>query len=59
MSTSPNWDLRGVAIDVGLVYDLGRDLASSRRWPEWKADSEFKATRDKSTEELAARQYDT
>jgi Zn-dependent M28 family amino/carboxypeptidase len=45
---SANWDLRGIAIDVGLVHDLGRDLANSRRWPDWKADSEFKATRDKS-----------
>jgi Zn-dependent M28 family amino/carboxypeptidase len=44
---SASWDLRGAAIDIGLVYDLGRDLANSRRWPEWKADSEFKATRDK------------
>ena len=41
------WDLRGVAIDVGLVYEIGRDLANSRRWPEWHADSEFKALRDK------------
>ena len=38
---------RGVAIDVGLVYEIGRDLANSRRWPEWHADSEFKALRDK------------
>ena len=44
---SAAWDLRGIAIDIGLLYDLGRDLASSRRWPEWKPDSEFKATRDK------------
>ena len=44
---SPTWDLRGMAIDVGLIYELGRGLASSRRWPEWKADSEFRATRDK------------
>jgi Zn-dependent M28 family amino/carboxypeptidase len=44
---SASWDLRGAAIDIGLVYDLGRELANSRRWPEWKADSEFKATRDK------------
>jgi hypothetical protein len=39
--------MRGIAIDVGLVHDLGRDLATSRRWPDWKADSEFKGTRDK------------
>jgi len=44
---SSSWDLRGVAIDIGLFYDLGRELANSRRWPDWKADSEFKATRDK------------
>jgi Zn-dependent M28 family amino/carboxypeptidase len=44
---SPGWDLRGVAIDVGLAYELGRDLANSRRWPEWKPDSEFKALRDR------------
>jgi Zn-dependent M28 family amino/carboxypeptidase len=45
---SPQWDLRGVAIDVGLAYQLGRDLANSRRWPEWHNDSEFKAIRDRS-----------
>ncbi len=44
---SAAWDMRGIAIDVGLLYDLGRDMATSRRWPEWKADSEFKALRDK------------
>jgi Zn-dependent M28 family amino/carboxypeptidase len=45
---SSNWDLRGVAVDLGLAYQLGRDLASSRRWPEWHKDSEFKGIRDKS-----------
>ncbi len=45
---SASWDLRGVALDIGLLYELGRDMANSRRWPEWKADSEFKALRDKS-----------
>jgi Zn-dependent M28 family amino/carboxypeptidase len=44
---SAAWDLRGLAIDMGLMYEMGRDLANSRRWPEWKADSEFKALRDK------------
>ena len=45
---SSSWDLRGVVIDVGLLYQIGRDLATSRRWPEWHRDSEFKALRDKS-----------
>jgi Zn-dependent M28 family amino/carboxypeptidase len=43
---SPNWDLRGEAIDVGLVYKLGRGLADSDVWPQWKPGAEFKAARD-------------
>lgn len=42
---SPDWDLRGAAQDVELVYDLGRDLAFSRRWPRWDDSSEFKSIR--------------
>jgi Zn-dependent M28 family amino/carboxypeptidase len=41
-----DWDLTGMAIDDGLVLKLGRDLANSRKWPEWQAGSEFKAVRD-------------
>ncbi len=43
---SPNWDWRGAAIDLGLYYDLGRQLANSDIWPSWHADSEFNARRD-------------
>jgi Zn-dependent M28 family amino/carboxypeptidase len=43
----PNWDLTGMAQDLTIALDLGRELANSREWPEWKAGSEFKATRDK------------
>jgi Zn-dependent M28 family amino/carboxypeptidase len=43
----PNWDLSGMAQELAIVYDLGRDLANSREWPEWKPGSEFKAARDK------------
>ena len=42
------WKLDGAAQDVDLMYDIGRDLAFSARWPEWKTGSEFKAIRDKS-----------
>jgi Zn-dependent M28 family amino/carboxypeptidase len=45
---SPNWDLTGAAIDTGLLYKIGREMANSRQWPEWEAGSEFKAIRDKS-----------
>jgi Zn-dependent M28 family amino/carboxypeptidase len=41
-----NMDLRGLAHDTELVYALGRDIANSTRWPEWKEGSEFKAVRD-------------
>ncbi|MBE7218211.1 MAG: M20/M25/M40 family metallo-hydrolase [Caulobacteraceae bacterium] len=43
---SADWDLRGAAQDVNLLYATGRDLAFSSRWPTWNAGSEFKATRD-------------
>jgi Zn-dependent M28 family amino/carboxypeptidase len=39
------WDLRGAAQDVDLIYDLGRGLAFSRRWPHWQEGSEFAAIR--------------
>jgi Zn-dependent M28 family amino/carboxypeptidase len=44
---SPSWDLSGAAQDGGMLFDLGRKLANSREWPEWKAGSEFKGERDK------------
>jgi hypothetical protein len=44
-------DLQGQAIDDGLIYDLGRDLANSRRWPSWQDGSEFKAVRDATASE--------
>jgi Zn-dependent M28 family amino/carboxypeptidase len=45
---SPDWDLRGTAIDIGLLYQIGRNVAMSRHWPEWQQDSDFKPIRDRS-----------
>jgi Zn-dependent M28 family amino/carboxypeptidase len=45
---SPSLDFTGEALDVTLLYNVGRSLADSTRWPEWKAGSEFKAARDAS-----------
>ncbi len=42
---SPDWNLTGAAQDGALLHDLGRELANSRRWPDWKAGSEFRAVR--------------
>ncbi len=44
---SADWDLSGQAMDIGLFYEVGADLANSRVWPQWQAGSEFKAIRDK------------
>jgi Zn-dependent M28 family amino/carboxypeptidase len=50
---SPEWDFTGMAEDVVLLHNVGRILANSRLWPEWSADSEFKAERDKTAAERA------
>ncbi|GGK57337.1 M28 family metallopeptidase [Rufibacter glacialis] len=38
----------GAVADLQLLYQLGRRLAFSNEWPQWKAGSEFKAVRDQS-----------
>ena len=40
------WNLDGAVDDVQLLYQVGRNLANSTRWPAWKEGSEFKAIRD-------------
>jgi Zn-dependent M28 family amino/carboxypeptidase len=45
---SPDWDLRGAAQDLELIHTIIRDLGDSRRWPQWKAGSEFRAIRAES-----------
>jgi len=43
---SPDWDVSGTLQDLQLYYDVGLDVANSSRWPNWRADSEFRAIRD-------------
>jgi Zn-dependent M28 family amino/carboxypeptidase len=43
----PNVDTTGLVQELTLFYDLGRELATTRKWPEWKQGAEFKAERDK------------
>ena len=38
---SADWDLRGQVEDLELIFNIGRDLASSRDWPDWMPGSEF------------------
>lgn len=47
----PEWNLAGAVEDIALMYELGRDLADSRRWPGWKEGSEFRAVREASAAE--------
>ena len=44
---TPGMDFRGEALDVALLYNLGKKLAASG-WPQWNPGSEFKEIRDKS-----------
>ena len=43
-----DWDLRGAAQDVELVYRVGARLANSAEWPTWNAGSEFRSIREES-----------
>ncbi|HEX4479998.1 MAG TPA: M28 family metallopeptidase [Rudaea sp.] len=49
----PNWDLSGVIEDVLALYAVGKRLADETTWPQWAADSEFKATREASLKSAA------
>ncbi len=40
------WNLDGALDDVELLYQVGKRLAFSSDWPNWKEGSEFKAARD-------------
>ena len=39
--------LRGMAQEAALFDALGRELANTRAWPQWKDGAEFKAEREK------------
>ncbi|MDE8653780.1 M28 family peptidase [Novosphingobium album (ex Liu et al. 2023)] len=45
---SESWDWSGIAQDVSLYFALGRTLADSTAWPNWRPTDEFRAIRDKS-----------
>ena len=44
----PSLDFRGAAQDVALFHAIGQGLENSNRWPQWRADSEFRAVRAES-----------
>ena len=44
----PAWDLSGIVDDLNALYRVGRELGSSRAWPNWYRSNEFRAARDAS-----------
>jgi Zn-dependent M28 family amino/carboxypeptidase len=44
----PTWDLSGVIEDVQALYAVGKRLADETTFPQWAADSEFRAAREAS-----------
>jgi Zn-dependent M28 family amino/carboxypeptidase len=44
----PDWDLSGVIEDVEALYAVGKRLADESTFPQWAADSEFRAAREAS-----------
>jgi len=45
---NPAWDWTGAVTDVGIIYRVGRELATTRDWPNWLPSDEFRAIRDRS-----------
>lgn len=44
---SESWDWSGIEQDAEVYYALGRALAAGSDWPDWRANDEFRAIRDK------------
>jgi Zn-dependent M28 family amino/carboxypeptidase len=45
---SETWDMTGAMRDLQALQMLGRGLAESESWPNWRAGDEFRAARDAS-----------
>lgn len=50
-----NWNLRGIAEDITVSYEVGRTLASSRDWPNYHHGHAFRVVRDASREAARSR----
>ena len=42
----PDWNLDGAALDMQLMFEVGRRVANAEALPQWKASSEFRAIRE-------------
>ncbi len=44
----PNWNWDGAVQDLTIAYEIGRKIADSDAWPNWREGDEFRAIRDAS-----------
>ncbi|HEY0085765.1 MAG TPA: M28 family peptidase, partial [Allosphingosinicella sp.] len=44
----PNWNWDGAVRDLQIYWTIGRELAMSAAWPNWREGDEFRAVRDRS-----------
>ncbi|HUW52534.1 MAG TPA: M28 family peptidase [Rhodanobacter sp.] len=51
---NPNWDYSGILEDTQALYELGQKLSHTGVWPQWYADSPFKAQREAMMKPAAA-----
>jgi Zn-dependent M28 family amino/carboxypeptidase len=51
----PGWDWSGALHELGIFYQIGRELADSTDWPNWNSGDEFRAIRDRSRAGAGAR----
>ncbi|MFC3712140.1 M28 family peptidase [Sphingoaurantiacus capsulatus] len=42
------WSFAGAAQEATVAYEIGRELATSRRWPDWNDGVDFKTVRNRS-----------
>lgn len=47
------WTMGAAAQDLELLYQVARDLADSRVWPEWNEGTEFRGVREESRDQRA------
>ena len=45
---SEDWDVKGSIEDLRLLFEVGARVANAESWPQWRADNEFRAVREKS-----------
>jgi hypothetical protein len=43
----PRWDLSGAAQEIELLYRVGYSVAQTESYPQWNADAEFRAARER------------